>query len=159
LLQAQTQILAEAIASSSLVQVTTLGEYDHILSVLTELNWLTVKQCASFKIVTLALNVKRENQSSYLHNPLCFMRHLIVCVRLLKIYTCRPKQNCYQTCRANSWHGTVCLVQFENCNSLCTFESQLKCTFLNKLYKTVQISNMVVTPLANSFVLRTARYI
>ena len=40
-------------------------KYDHISSALAELHWLPVKQRVSFKVATLAFNVKRENQPSY----------------------------------------------------------------------------------------------
>ena len=46
------------------------GKYDHISSALTELHWLPVKQRITFKLCTLAFNIKRTNQPSYLRQLL-----------------------------------------------------------------------------------------
>ena len=46
------------------------GKYDHISSALAELHWLPVKQRITFKLCTLAFNIKRTNQPSYLRQLL-----------------------------------------------------------------------------------------
>ena len=106
------------------------GKYDHISSALAELHWLPVKQRVSFKVATLAFNVKRENQPSYLRDLLCDYAPSR-CLRsstqdFLRVDRSRTviSSRAFRHVAANSWNSLPSSIR--NCNNLCTFKSKLK---------------------------------
>ena len=105
------------------------GKYDHISLVLAELDWLPIKQRVAFKVATLALNVKRKNQPSYLRDILCDCapsRCLRSSTQDLLRVNCSKAVICSRAFRhvaANSWNSLPSSIR--DCNSLCTFKSKL----------------------------------
>ena len=106
------------------------GQYDHISSALAELHWLPTKQRVIFKVATLASNVKRENQPSYLRDLLCDCAPSR-CLRSSTQDLPRVKRSktvisarMFRHVTADSWNSLP--IPIRNCNCLCSFKSKLK---------------------------------
>jgi hypothetical protein len=108
------------------------GKYDHISSALDELHWLPVKQRITFKLCTLAFNIKRTNQLSY-------QRQLLIdyeptrCLRSSTQDFIRvDRSRCIISSRANAqMRGTVFQTQFAKLIVLLILKLNSRLVFLN----------------------------
>ena len=128
------------------------GKYDHTSSALAELHWLPIKQRVTFKLSTLAFNIKWNNQPSYLRELLCDYEP-VRCLRsstqeLIRVDRSRTvfSSRAFRHSTAKTWNNLPDSIRA--CNSLSTFKSKLKTHLFRLLLTNWSLSSSAPT---NSF--------